>query len=426
MTQVRLSRRAALGFAAALPFQPAWSAEAHELTATTFPGAWEQSHRRFLLPAFQKAVGVQAVLTASQAVDTVTKLNAAQSNPPFDVVLMDEGPYLQGVSLGLFRPIIVDKAPNLKDLPARFVPPGDFGAYVSAQVFGIATNSDTVKVPPASYEDFLKPEYKGRIGVVGLDSTLGTVWMVALAKMLGGDEDRMDPAFDFVAKLLPNVGAVASNPGALGTLFQSGQIDVACHYLNNVASLKEKGVPVTLSRPASGWGLVRSLMCVTKNTRVPDLASEYIDVALSMSPCRPRWPALLITSLPTNAKVPFGSEMAKPSRRMPGRWMPSCRPTGPRSTRAGRSTSIGSTASSNDEEPPMMKSRGGWLLAVPMALVFTVFVAAPLLAHRFRQSARRSQAHHSRRAGLHEVCRRSHTIAACCGIRWCLRRRRSR
>lgn len=310
MTGFHLGRRTAITLAAAAAFRPAFAAEPQELTATTFPGAWEESHRRFLLPAFQKATGVQAVLSASQAVDSVTKLNAAQANPPFDVVLMDEGPYLQGVELGLFRPIVVAKAPNLASLPVRFVPPGAMGAYVSAQVFGIVTNSDTVKTPPASYEDFLLPAYKGRVGLVGLDSTLGTVWMVALAKMLGGDEDHMDPAFDFIAKLLPNVGAVAANPGALGTLFQSGQIDVACHYLNNVESLKEKGVPLALSKPASGWGLVRSLMCVTKNTKAPDLASAYINTALSV-PVQTAMAGAPYYIAPTNTTVPFGSEMAK-------------------------------------------------------------------------------------------------------------------
>ena len=312
MTELPLSRRATLrafAMAAAAGALPARAAEPQMLTATTFPGAWEESHRRFLLPAFRQATGVQAVLTASQAVDTVTKLNAAQANPPFDVVLMDEGPYLQGVALGLFRPIVAAKAPNLKTLPPRFVPPNGLGAYVSAQVFGIATNTDTVKTPPARWEDLASPAFKGRVGLVGLDSTLGTVWMVALAKMLGGDEDHMDPAFDFVARLLPNVGAVAANPGALGTLFQTGQIDVACHYLNNVEALKEKGVPVTLSKPASGWGLVRSLMCLTKNTQVPELASVYVDTALSAGVQQALAGAPYYIA-PTNVTVKFGSAMA--------------------------------------------------------------------------------------------------------------------
>jgi putative spermidine/putrescine transport system substrate-binding protein len=315
MAEFRITRRHALqgltiaAAASALPGRRASAAEAQELTATTFPGAWEESQRRFLLPAFQKATGVQAALTASQAVDTVTKLNAAQANPPFDVVLMDEGPYMQGTALGLFRPMVTAKIPNLQDLPPRFIRPDGLGAYVSAQVFGIATNTDTVKTPPKAWEDFMKPIYKGRVGLVGLDSTLGTVWMVALAKMLGGDEDHMDPAFDFIKKLLPNVGAVAANPGALGTLFQTGQIDVACHYLNNVESLKEKGVPITLSKPASGWGLVRSLMCVTKNTKVPELASAYINTALSTT-VQGEMAGAPYYIAPTNTKVPFGSAMA--------------------------------------------------------------------------------------------------------------------
>lgn len=315
MSQHQIGRRTALRLAAGTlalaglaPVRTA-QAEPNDLAATTFPGAWEESHRRFLLPAFRKATGATVTLTASQAVDTVTKLAAAQARPPFDVVMMDEGPFLQGVSLGLFRPLVADKVPNLAHLPPHFVHAGGLGAYVSAQVFGIAYDTNRVRTPPAAWEDLMRPEFKGRVGLVGLDSTLGTVWMVALAKMLGGDEDHMDPAFDFVARLLPNVGAVASNPGALGTLFQAGQIDVACHYLNNIESLKAKDVPVALARPASGWGLVRSLMCLTKNTAAPDLGSRYVDVALSADVQREMAGAPYYIA-PTNTEVAFGSALA--------------------------------------------------------------------------------------------------------------------
>jgi putative spermidine/putrescine transport system substrate-binding protein len=83
------------------PGSPLAMAASQSLAATTFPGAWEESQRKILLPAFRKAAGVSAVLTASQAVDTLTKLVAARNNPPFDVVMMDEGPYLQGVAQGV-------------------------------------------------------------------------------------------------------------------------------------------------------------------------------------------------------------------------------------------------------------------------------------------------------------------------------------
>lgn len=313
MSHPFFSRRAALrlgaGLAAGALLSPRARAADGALAATTFPGAWEEAHRRFLLPAFRAATGVSATLTASQAVDTVTKLLAAQASPPFDVVMMDEGPFLQGVSLNLFRPLVPDAMPNLASLSEQARRADGLGAYVSAQVFGIAYDTERVKTPPASWEELTRPEYKGRVGLVGLDSTLGTVWMVALAKMLGGDEDHMDPAFDFVAKLLPNVGAVASNPGALGTLFQTGQIDVACHYLNNVEALKAKDVPLALARPASGWGLVRSLMCLSRNTAAAELGSRYIDTALSPAVQGGLAGAPYFIA-PTNTRVLFGSALA--------------------------------------------------------------------------------------------------------------------
>ena len=279
------------------------------LVATTFPGAWEESQRTILLPAFRAASGVSAVLSASQAVDTLTKLTAARNNPPFDVVMMDEGPYLEGVAQGLFEQIPSAKVPNLADLPPRFIDPKGLGAYVSGQVYGIAYNTERVKTVPRSWNDLLKPEFKGRVGLVSLDSTLGTVWMVALAKMLGGDEDHMDPAFDFIKRLMPNVGAVAANPGALGTLFQQGQVDIACHYINNVESLKAKGVPIELARPESNWGLVRSTMNIVKNTQVPDLAAAYINTALSVGVQQQMTSAPYYVA-PTNTKVPFGAALA--------------------------------------------------------------------------------------------------------------------
>ena len=57
------------------------------------------------------------------------------------------------------------------------------------------------------------------------------------------------------------------------------------------------------------WGLVRSLMCVTKNTRVPELASEYINVALSPD-VQGAMAGAPYYIAPTNTKVPFGAAMA--------------------------------------------------------------------------------------------------------------------
>lgn len=256
-------------------------AQARSISATTYPGAWESAHRAILLPAFAKATGASTNLVSSLAVDTVSKLVASKANPPFDVVLLDEGPYLAALPQDVFEKIPADKVPNLKDVPAKLVDPRGFGVYVSGQIIGIAYNTEKIKNPPRTWNDLLKPEYKGRVGLAGMGSTLMSAWMVEIARLNGGSEENLEPAFAFVHKLLPNVSAVASNPGALATLFQQDQIDISVHYNNNVGDLQSKGVPVALARPDSGWIHIKSVMSIVKNTKNADLAAAYINEALS-------------------------------------------------------------------------------------------------------------------------------------------------
>jgi putative spermidine/putrescine transport system substrate-binding protein len=251
------------------------------ISGTTFPGAWESAHRSILLPAFTKATGASTNLVASLAVDTVSKMVASKANPPFDVVILDEGPYLAALQYDIFEKVSVDKIPNMKDLPSKFIDPHGLGVFVSGQVIGLAYNTEKIKTPPRSWNDLLKPEYKGRVGLAGLGSTLMMAWMVEIARLNGGGEENMEPAFDFVKKLLPNVSAVSASPGALATLFQQDQIDISVHYNNNVGDLQGKGVPVTLAKPDTGYIHIKSTMHIAKNTKNPALAAAYINAALS-------------------------------------------------------------------------------------------------------------------------------------------------
>jgi len=282
-----LSRRALLQGAASLGVahwasQPGLAfAQSKTISATTYPGAWESAHRGILVPAFAKATGGSVNLVPSLAVDTVSKVVASKANPPYDVILLDEGPYLAALSQDIFEKIPVDKVPYLKDVPSKLVDPRGLGVFVSGQIIGIAYNTEKIKTPPKSWNDLLKPEYKGRVGLAGMGSTLMSAWMVEIARLNGGSEENLEPAFQFVKKLLPNVSAVASNPGALATLFQQGQIDISVHYNNNVGDLQGKGVPVALARPDTGWIHIKSVMHIVKNTKNVDLAAAYINAALS-------------------------------------------------------------------------------------------------------------------------------------------------
>jgi putative spermidine/putrescine transport system substrate-binding protein len=294
---------AILGLLPSRPFAAA------EVVAATYPGAFEESYRKILAPYVQKATGAQVMLTPILALDQVAKITASRSNPPFDVALLDEGPMLQALPLDIFEPFPADKSRNNSELGAPFQSKS-VGPTVAVQLIGIAYNPKKVATPPTAWLDLWKPEYKGRVGLPDVGSSLGTVFMVEVAKLKGGGEKNIDPAFAALKDLLPNVGAIAPNPGALGTLFQQGQIDIAPFYFNNTLLIAAKGVDVAFTRPETGLVLVRTSMHIVKNTKVPDLALAYIDGAISAE-VQQQLQAAPYYITPTNGKVAFSEDITK-------------------------------------------------------------------------------------------------------------------
>lgn len=284
-------------------------AQARPLVFATFTGSWEEAHKAVLVPAFKKMAGdAQIVLDPMLSVDQIAKVNAARANPPIDVMLHDPGPALVAIGQDLIEPYPVEKSAYYKDLISEAqVATGPAPFF---QVVGLTYNPEAVKTPPTSWADLWNPEYKGRVGITNMNSTLGTGFMVEIAKMHGGSEANIDPAFAAIEKLKPNLAAVAANPGALATLFQQGQIDISPGNFNAIQILKAKGVPVEFVAPKEGAIAFKTTIHIVKNSPNKELAFKLIEAALS-----PEVQAKLMDApyliVPTNTKVKMGGEIAK-------------------------------------------------------------------------------------------------------------------
>jgi putative spermidine/putrescine transport system substrate-binding protein len=284
-------------------------AQARPLVFATFTGSWEEAHKAVLVPAFRKAnADASIVLDPMLSVDQIAKVNAARANPPIDVMLHDPGPALVAISQDLVEPFPVEKSAYYKDLIAEAQEP--MGPAPFFQVVGLTYNPDTIKTPPSSWADLWKPEFKGRVGITNLNSTLGTGWLVEVARMHGGSEADVDPGFKALETLKPNLAAVAANPGALATLFQQGQIDISPGNFNAIQILKARGVPVEFIAPKEGAIAFKTTIHVVKNSPNKELAFKLIEAALS-----PEVQTTLMNSpyliVPTNSKVPMGGEIAR-------------------------------------------------------------------------------------------------------------------
>ena len=128
------------------------------------------------------------------ATEQIAKLTAAKGGPrPFDVAILDEGPALDAIDAGLIAKYDPAKSPAFAELLPQFQ--GAYGPAVTMQAIGIAYNPKTVKTPPTSWEDLWKPEYKGRVGITSLASTLGLAFLLDINRLAGGNENDMAPGF---------------------------------------------------------------------------------------------------------------------------------------------------------------------------------------------------------------------------------------
>lgn len=286
---MRLSRRSILAAgsaataAASMGGIPRLAHAAGSIVATTYPGSFDEAFKAVVGPALTRnSGGGKVTFSPLLNVDQIGKIQASRNAPPFDVVLFDEGPLIPAIEADVLEKFPVEKSKNFSSIPEAFRHPQGYAPVITVQLIGIAYNPKRVKTPPTSWEDLWKPEYKGRVGLTGMGSSLGTAFMVEIAKMNGGSETSIEPAFDAIKKLLPNVGALAASPGALAALFQQGEIDIAFNYFNNVALLAAKGVDIAFAKPKTGAVAVRTSAQIVKNNQDPKLVLDYLDTAMSL------------------------------------------------------------------------------------------------------------------------------------------------
>jgi putative spermidine/putrescine transport system substrate-binding protein len=283
-------------------------AQAKRLVFATFTGSWEEAHKAVLVPAFRKATqNADITLDPMLSVDQIAKVSAARNNPPIDVMLHDPGPALTAIGQGLVENYPVSQSKYYKDL----IPEAqeETGPAIFFQTVGLTYNPEKIKTPPTSWRDLWKPEYKGRVGITNLNSTLGTGFIVEIAKMFGGSESNVEPGFRALNELKPNLAAVAANPGALATLFQQGQVDISPGNFNAIQILKARGVPVEFVSPKEGAIAFKTTIHVVKNSPNRQLAIDLIEAAMSpeVQTRLMQGPYLIV---PTNTKVKMEGEIA--------------------------------------------------------------------------------------------------------------------
>lgn len=226
-----------------------------------------------LADAFQKKYGVKVELwraLSDKVLQRVVTESQAKRNS-VDVVETN-GPEMEAIAQE--RVLAEVHSPYLADLPQEGIPSHRTYYADRLNFFVVGFNTQKVKreeIPP-TYEGFLDPKWKGRIGLEATDSE----WMAAIVETWGEPK-----GMDFMRKLAAMKPEMRKGHILLAQLIASGEVPVGLTmYQANIESLKKKGAPIdfvpvqpVIARP-QGIG-------VAKAAPHPAAALLFLDFVLS-------------------------------------------------------------------------------------------------------------------------------------------------
>lgn len=276
------------GLSTALP----WVNEA--LAATTLVGVqwggpWIEGSKAIV--AKQDKFNIKWELHTGGSAAIIPKIKAAWPTPLYDFVVQFTPLYYIWRSEGWPEPISYDEMPNLRDIPEDVVMKNDKGEIInipishSAVFFGY--RKDIVPFEIKTMEDLLDPRLKGQIIV--RDATQGmnnNTVMYALA--FGGNEQNMEPGWDFLKKLAKsgNIARIGKTEVDFINSMTSGETSVGFWNLGGWGKVSENFPCEFLIRdkaeaPGFQAGLFNEGFMIPKNSPRKQEAKEFLNFFIS-------------------------------------------------------------------------------------------------------------------------------------------------
>lgn len=131
-----------------------------------------------------------------------------------------------------------------------------------------------------SYEDLLKPEFKGHI-VMSNPNSSGTGFLTVSAILQLNGKDTPEQGWDFLSKLDENVSQYVHSGSKPAKMAAAGETAVGISFGYAGLSQKAKGAPVEVIFPSEGSGWDLEANALMKKDGIKDASKTFLDWAIS-------------------------------------------------------------------------------------------------------------------------------------------------
>ncbi|HEA69610.1 MAG TPA: extracellular solute-binding protein [Desulfobacterales bacterium] len=232
------------------------------------------------LKAIKENLGLDVPHDNKNSGQTLSQLIAEKANPVADVAYY-------GVTFGILAKqkgvVSAYKPANWDEIPAGLKDPEGYWFTIHSGTLGLFVNKDALggKPVPKSWNDLLKPMYKGMVGYLDPSSAaVGYTGATAVNIALGGTLDNFDPGINFFKKLKKNKPIVPKQTSYARVL--SGEIPILFDYDFNAYRGKYKDkANIEFVIPAEGTIMAPYVMSLVKNSPDPQNGKKILDFVLS-------------------------------------------------------------------------------------------------------------------------------------------------
>ncbi|MBL8697922.1 MAG: ABC transporter substrate-binding protein [Alphaproteobacteria bacterium] len=282
-----IARRRLIGagaaFGAALGAPAILRAQTRTLVTTGYGGLHEKWFRTAVIEPFEKQTGAKIQFKYGAAGEWLTSSIANKDDPEIDVPMLSLPVAMRAITLeGIFLDLDSARIPNAADVDPMF-----FDLYRRRAVgfnygdFGICYRADKVGAAPKSWKDLWNPAHAGKLLLP--DITAGAVLevIVVSAMIHGGSETNLEPGWAALKQLKPGVLRFFKNNTEPVGLFERAEAQIGAWFSARSYAIKDSGVPLDYVVPAEGAPVGVLSFHIARNTKVRDLAYEFVNFALS-------------------------------------------------------------------------------------------------------------------------------------------------
>ncbi|MDR1731074.1 MAG: ABC transporter substrate-binding protein [Synergistaceae bacterium] len=239
----------------------------------------DEENGRAILAAFTRATGVEVEAVFLSSGPAMSRIESEKAEPQADVwfgapaenhVLAKE----QDLTQSYIPKEVKNLAPFFKD------PDGYWHAfYMNPLGLGVLTQelAKTKKPAPKTWQDLLKPPYKGIIQMPSPQSSGTAYSLVCTLIELWGEEK----AFDFMKKLHPNIQAYTQSGTGPAQSLAAGETQIAIQFTPGLLKLAGTGFPVDVFFPEEGVGFEAAAISILQGAKNLEAAKTLVDWIIS-------------------------------------------------------------------------------------------------------------------------------------------------